>query len=158
MCNNPSTQTPQQGFIAFLWAPPKLAAFKLGIHLASRWWSFRSCHSSIDRWWIGLGSFQELSWPPWELGDPLEAMAAMTGWSFGCQKFLWISTFQLAWPFVDSCWGTFFWKHQLLPKSRRKNTEEMKQFLTRDSGPSIVRDSVWQVQARCQMDDGIHQR
>lgn len=166
MCNNPSTQTPQQGFMAFLWAPPpQNLQQKLGdFFLASRWWSFRSCHSSIDRWWIGLGSFEELSWPFLDtktmgVGRSIGGNGIMT-WSFGCQKFLCVSTFRLAWPPdrpVDYCWGTFFWKHQILQKSRRKNTDEMKQFLTRDSGPSIVRETVWQVQARCQMDDGIHQ-
>lgn len=103
MCNNPSTQTPQQGFIAFLWALPQNLQQKLGdFFLASRWWSFRSCHGSIDRWWIGLGSFEELSWPfldtkTMEVGRAIGGNDIMT-WSFGCQKFLCVSTFRLAWP------------------------------------------------------------
>ena len=103
MCNNPSTQTPQQGFIAFLWAHPQNLQQKLGdFFLASRWWSFRSCHGSIDRWWIGLGSFEELSWPFLDtktmgVGRAIGGNDIMT-WSFGCQKFLCVSTFRLAWP------------------------------------------------------------
>lgn len=148
------TQTPQQGFIAFF------VGFFLGIQVMviqilpqQHWrmmdwpWWLRGAELTISgyknhRSW-------EVFWRQWH-----------HDWSFGCQKFLCVSTFRLtAWPFVDFLLGdVFFWKHQILQKSRRKNTDEMKQFLTRDSGPSIVRDIVWQVQARCQMDDGIHQR
>lgn len=114
MCNNPSTQTPQRGFMAFLWAPPpqNLPQKLGGFFLASRWWSFRSCHSSIDRWWIGLGSFEELSWPflDTKTMGVRRSLEAMTSW-LGPLVARNFSAFRLAWP-PDLLWilvgGRFF--------------------------------------------------